>query len=61
MEICRYILKERADDTVLIMMLIRVIDLVGNCGKFQMLPIVFFHCALCATHDILFKARDTHL
>ncbi|CAM6088632.1 unnamed protein product [Calypogeia fissa] len=32
---CQYILKERADDTVLLMMLIRVMDLVGNCATLE--------------------------
>ncbi|KAL2630922.1 hypothetical protein R1flu_015608 [Riccia fluitans] len=34
-EACEYLLKERADDTVLLMLLIRVMDLVGNCATLE--------------------------
>jgi hypothetical protein len=50
-------LKEKADDTVLIMMLIRVIDLVGNCGKIQVLPIEYFHRSLCVSHDVVVENK----
>ncbi|KAL3680307.1 hypothetical protein R1sor_023263 [Riccia sorocarpa] len=34
-EACEYLLRERADDTVLLMMLIRAMDLVGNCATLE--------------------------